>query len=180
MPIHIALLRAINVGGRNRVAMADLRDLLGEMGFTGVRTLLQSGNVVFDAPRQTGSKLEKLLESKTEERLATSVDFVVRTAGELEHVIAGNPFTDAALNDPSHLVVVFLKKELADKDVETLRAAIRGPEVIHAKGKHLYAIYPDGIGESKLTNTVIEKTLGIRGTARNWNTVLKLGVMAGL
>jgi uncharacterized protein (DUF1697 family) len=84
----------------------------------------------------------------------------------------------AAKDDPGHLVVMCLKAAPTTKNVLALEAKIPGREQIRADGKHLYITYPDGIGPSKLTNTVIEKTLGIRGTARNWNTVLKLATLA--
>ena len=178
MATHIALLRGINVGGRNMVAMTALRDLLAALGFAGAQTLLQSGNAVFRGDKRTGAKLERLLEVETEKRLGVAADYFVRTADEWDAVIAGNPFPDAAADDPGHLLVMCLKDVPAADAVAQLRAAIRGPEVIHADGRHLYAVYPAGIGTSKLTHTVIERTLGTRGTGRNWNTVLKLAALA--
>jgi uncharacterized protein (DUF1697 family) len=176
--MHIALLRAINVGGRNLVAMADLKEMLGALGFAGATSLLQSGNLVFRSERKTGALLERVLEAETQKRLGVSVDYVVRTAGEWAAVVGQNPFPDEAKRDPARLVVVFLKTEPAAESVKELEAAIKGPEVVRLQGKHLYAVYPLGQGTSKLTNTLIEKKLGARGTARNWNTVLKLAAMA--
>ncbi|HEV3204383.1 MAG TPA: DUF1697 domain-containing protein, partial [Gemmataceae bacterium] len=92
-------------------------------------------------------------------------------------IVARNPFPNEATSDPSHLVVTLLKTTPQTKDLKALQAAIRGPEVIRAKGKQLYAVYPAGIGRSKLTNTLIEQKLGSRGTGRNWNTVLKLAAL---
>jgi uncharacterized protein (DUF1697 family) len=177
MSIHFALLRAINVGGRNQVAMSDLRDLLGALGFAGVKSLLQSGNLVFESDRRTGAALERLLEVETAKRLDVTADYLVRSAAEWQTMIAGNPFPSEAKRDPSHLVVMFLKAAAQAKDVQALQAAIQGPESIRAEGKHLYVVYPAGIGRSKLTNTLIEKNLGTRGTGRNWNTVLKLAAL---
>jgi uncharacterized protein (DUF1697 family) len=177
MSIHVALLRGINVGGHNRVAASDLRDLLGALGFAGAKSLLQSGNLVFESDRQTGAELERLLEVETAERLHVTADYFVRTADEWATMIARNPFPEEAERDPSHLVVTFLKTAPLANDVQALQAAIEGPESIHAKGKHLYAVYPAGIGRSKLTNALIEKKLGLRGTGRNWNTILKLAAL---
>jgi uncharacterized protein (DUF1697 family) len=115
-----------------------------------------------------------LLEVETKKRLAASVEYFVRTAEEWATIVARNPFPVEARNDPGHLIVQFLKDEAEENKVKALQAAIRGPEIVRADGKHLYIVYPDGMGKSKLTNTLIEKTLGLRGTARNWNTVLKL------
>ena len=94
-------------------------------------------------------------------------------------MVAGNPFPEEAERDPSHLLVIFLKEAPDRKDVMALQSAIKGREVVRAKGRHAYVVYPDGIGRSRLTSALIEKKLATRGTGRNWNTVLKLGAAAG-
>jgi|SRR5579864_4446980 len=177
MPNYVALLRGINVGGNKQVAMSDLRDLLGTLGFTGARSLLQSGNLIFQSGRQTGAKLERLLEVETEKRLGVSVDYIVRTSDEWKSAITRNPFPDEAERDPSHLLVMFLKQAPGEKDMQALRSAIKGPEVVRSDGNHVYVVYPAGIGRSKLTLTLIEKKLGARGTGRNWNTILKIAAL---
>lgn len=174
MSTHVALLRAINVGGHNQVAMSDLRDLLAELGFAGGKSLLQSGNLVFTSDRLTGADLERLLEKETAKRLGVSTDYLVRGAKEWEKVVARNPFPKEAKKDPSHLVVMFLKTAPSAKTVDAVRASIKGPEIIRCDGRHLYVVYPAGIGRSKLTGSLIERKLGTLGTARNWNTTLKL------
>ena len=88
--------------------------------------------------------------------------------------MARNPFAAEAKRDPGHLLVMFLKLAPEIKNVEALQAAIVGPEIVRADGAQLYAVYPDGVGRSRLTHGLIEKKLGTRGTGRNWNTVLKL------
>jgi uncharacterized protein (DUF1697 family) len=178
MMIHIALIRGINVGGHKKVAMADLRDLLTKLGFDDARSLLQSGNLIFQAQKRTTAQLESLLEKETEKRLGLETTFFVRTPEEWKTVIAQNPFPKEAERDPGHLVVLFLKDAPDATKVEALRAAIVGREVVQAKGKHAYVVYPDGQGRSRLTNALIEKKLGTRATGRNWNTVLKLGALA--
>ena len=178
MTICFALLQGINVGGHQQVAMADLRDLLTQLGFGDARSLLQSGNLVFRSNTRGGATLERLLEAEAEKRLALQTDFFVRTAQEWKAIVAQNPFREEAERDPSHLVVMFLKDAPDVKNVKALRAAITGPEVVRAKGRHAYIVYPSGIGRSRLTNTLIEKKLATRGTGRNWNTVLRLGALA--
>lgn len=178
MTTHIALLRAVNVGGHAKVAMSDLRGLIAQLGFAGVRSLLQSGNLVFRNDAPTGAKLGRLLEAEAEQRLDLRTDFFVRTAMEWKTIVAENPFPDEAERDPSHLVVMFLKDAPDIQSVEALNAAITGREVVRAAGRQAYIIYPDGIGRSRLTSAIIEKRLGTRGTGRNWNTVLKLGALA--
>jgi len=178
MPTYIALLRAVNLPGHNKVAMADLRDLLSDVGFGDPRSLLQSGNLVFRADARTGSALEGLLETEVERRLGLGTDFLVRSAREWAKAVARNPFPEEARRDPAHLLVMFLKGAPAGKVVDALQASITGPEVVRAEGKHLYITYPAGIGRSRLTTALIERSLGTRGTGRNWNTVLKLGALA--
>jgi len=179
MTLHVALLRAVNLPSHNKAGMAELRKLLAELGFEDVQSLLQSGNLVFRSESRTSGQLEGLLEAEAKKRLGLETDFFVRTASEWKTLVAGNPFPEEAERDPGHLIVMFLKAEPDAKDVAALQAAIKGREVVRAKGRHAYIVYPDGIGRSRLTNVLIEKKLGTRGTGRNWNTVLKLGAVAG-
>jgi uncharacterized protein (DUF1697 family) len=174
MAFQIAILRGINVGGHNKVAMSDLRELCEGLGLADAKTVLQSGNLVFQSKRLTGLALESLLERETAKRLAVSADYLVRSLAEWEQVISRNPFPKAAKDDPSHLVVMFLKTAPLAERVEVLRASIKGPEIIQSDEKQLYVVYPAGIGQSKLTGSLIEQKLQTRGTARNWNTILKL------
>jgi uncharacterized protein (DUF1697 family) len=180
MAVHLALLRAVNVGGRRPILMADLRDLLLALGFVGARSLLQSGNLVFRSNARTGTDLEGFLEQEAAKRLDLHTDFMVRTEEEWKRIVADNPFPEEAKCDPGHLVVMFLKRAPGAKEVEALQAAITGPEVVGIHGREAYMVYPAGIGRSRLTNTFVEKKLGTRGTARNWNTVLKLASLVGL
>jgi uncharacterized protein (DUF1697 family) len=175
---HLAFLRAVNVGGTGKIAMADLRAWLTKLGFANAQTLLQSGNLVFRGGSLTGAALEQHLEREAEKWLGLQTDFFVRTVEELEEVIAHNPFLDAAKNDASHLVVAVLKSAPTASQVKALETAIKGRERVDAYGRHAYIVYPDGIGTSKLTLPVIERHLGTRGTCRNWNTTLKMAKLA--
>ncbi len=159
------------------LAMGDLRTLLESLGFARAKSLLQSGNLVFRSGRRTGAALERLLEIETAKRLKVTADYFVRAADEWESIVARNPFPNEAASNSSHLVVTFLKSAPQAKDIEALRAAIKGPEVVRAAGKQVYIVYPAGIGRSKLTSTLIEQMLGSRGTGRNWNTVVKLAAL---
>jgi uncharacterized protein (DUF1697 family) len=175
--MHIALIRGINVGGHKKIAMAHLRALLEQLGFADVKSLINSGNLVFQGDRRTAVELERLLQTETAKRLALEADFFVRSAKEWRAIIAGNPFPKEAERDPGHLVLMCLKNAPGGAQVKALQAAIVGPEIVRAKGTHLYIVFPKGIGTSRLTNALIERTLGTRGTGRNWNTVLKLDAM---
>ena len=174
---HIALLRGINVGGHRQIGMTDLRNFITQVGLQDARSLLQSGNLIFTSKVRTGAELERFLESEAADRLSLEVDFFVRTPEEWKSVIRQNPFRKEAERDPGHLVVLFLKSAPNAEDVAALQADVTSPEIVKAKGKQAYVFYPNGIGRSKLTQAMIEKRLG-RGTGRNWNTVLKLGIIA--
>jgi len=157
--------------------MTDLRNFIAQLGLEDVRSLLQSGNLVFSSKVRTSTELERFLETEAADRLSLEVDFFVRTPDEWKSIIRQNPFRKEAERDPGHLVVLFLKAAPSVEDMVALQAAIRGPETVRAKGKQAYIFFPDGQGRSKLTSGILEKHLG-RGTGRNWNTVLKLGIMA--
>ncbi len=178
MTIYIGLLKGVNVGGHRQVAMGDLRKFAAELGLGEVRTVLQSGNLVFRGPAQAGIRLERLLEAGAAKRLGLVTDFFIRNAKEWSAVVARNPFPQAAERDPAHLLVMFFKQKPDAQAVRALQAAITGPEVVRASGREAYFVYPDGIGRSRLTGSLIEKTLGAPGTARNWNTVLKIEALA--
>jgi uncharacterized protein (DUF1697 family) len=171
---YTALLRGINVGGNKLVAMADLRRLLTRLGFADAQSLLQSGNLLFTGAVRPRPALERLLEAEAEARLRLRTAFFVRTAEEWRRIVSRNPFPDRAARDPARLVVMLLKDAVKPAGVEALRAAINGPEVLHAQGTEAYVVYPNGQGRSKLTNPLIERTLGTSCTGRNWNTVQKL------
>jgi uncharacterized protein (DUF1697 family) len=157
--------------------MTDLRNFLTQLGLEDVRSLLQSGNFVFTSAVRTATELERFLETEAADRLSLEVDFFVRTPDEWKSIIRQNPFRKEGERDPKHLVVNFLKAPPSVEDVVALEADIRGPEIVRAKGKQAYIFYRDGIGRSKLTTAILEKHLG-RGTGRNWDTVLKLGIIA--
>ena len=176
MTPQIALLRAVNVGGL-KVSMTDLKTLLIDLGFEGVRTLLNSGNAVFRSKGTNGTDLEEALETEFAKRAGRLTEFFVRTAEEWKSIIDRNPMTDQARRDPGHLLLIALKRAPSNQEVESLRGAIVGPEIVQADGKQAYIYYPAGVGQSKLTAKLIEKYLGSPGTGRNWNTVLKLATM---
>jgi uncharacterized protein (DUF1697 family) len=178
MTVYLALLRGINVAGHTRVSMADLRNLLAGLGLADVRSVLQSGNLVFRGKGRSAAHFERLLGSEAETHLGLRTEFFVRTAEEWSAVVAANPFRSEAARDPGRLVVVSLKDAPGAQEVAALQAAIVGREVVRADGRHAYIVYPDGQGRSRLTNAVIERKLRTRGTARNWNTVLRLDACA--
>jgi uncharacterized protein (DUF1697 family) len=178
MTTYVGLLRAVNLGAHNKIGMSNLRELLVGLGMTDVQTLLLSGNLVFRSDVRTTAELERLIESAAAKRLGVATDVLVRSNKEWKAIVAGNPFPNEAKQDPSHVLVMPLKDAPNRTDVSALQAGITGRETVRAHGKCVYIVYPDGIGRSRLTIALIEKKLGTRGTGRNWNTVLKLAVLA--
>ena len=172
MATYVALLRAINVAGHQMIAMSALRESIAALGFEDVQTILQSGNVILRGKTASTASIEK--------RLATifPTDFFVRTEAEWSALIARNPFTREAKDDPARLVAMCLRDAPSKDSIAALREAIRGREYLEVHGREAYIAYPDGQGRSKLTNALIEKKLATRGTARNWNTVLRIAAAA--
>jgi uncharacterized protein (DUF1697 family) len=175
--LAVALLRAVNLASHNKVAMADLCAMLGDLKLPGARSLLQSGNVVFEAGSAAPPALERKLETEAERRLGLTTDFFVRTAKEWSAVLAANPFPAEAKRDPGHLLVFALKSAPGRAEAQALSEAIKGREVARVVGCQAYIVYPDGVGHSRLTIALIERKLGTRATGRNWNTATKLGAL---
>ena len=172
MPRQIVLLRGINIGSRNRIAMPALREALADAGFDDVRTYLQSGNVVLSsraAPKTVARKCETLIA----ERFGLEIAVVVRTRDELAEVVRRNPLGDVA-TDPKRYQVSFLDREPDAKLVEKLAALAAGGEQLVADGRELYAWHPAGVARSKLWAALAGRDLGVTATARNWTTVTKL------
>ena len=162
----VALLRGINVGGRNMVKMDALKALHESLGFKSVRTHLQSGNVVFQAKSADAARIEHAIQ-KT---LHMELTVIVRTAAELRDALKRNPLPQR-VSEASAYVIVFLS---AEPDDPGALDGYDGPEERRLLGRELYIYYGDGMGRSKLTNALIERKLGVKATARNWNTVNKL------
>jgi len=179
MSIQIALLRAVNVGGTAILPMADLRAAVAKAGFKDVRTLLQSGNLVFEAGALTPAASEKKLEALCAKAFGLKNEIHVRTPEDLAAIVAANPFSKEARADPGHVHVLFLREAPPAASYAALAAAIKGREIVRAGGRHAYMLYPDGMGRSKLTPAVLARHLGMPGTARNWNTIQKLTATAG-
>lgn len=175
MTAFVSLFRGINVGGHHVVKMTDLKALHESLGLHNVSTYIQSGNVVFQSDDVDSAHIR--LEDSFEARFGFHAEVFVRTLDELNDIIEKTPFQGHDSKEPKWIAVVFL----AMAPDETAQAAFLqtyvGPEEIHIIGKQMYVYYPDGMGRSKLTSTLIEKKLKTFGTARNWNTVLQLQKM---
>jgi uncharacterized protein (DUF1697 family) len=171
MPRHIALLRAINLGSRNRVSMPELRELLTGLGYGDVKTLVQSGNVVLTS-RVSPRRLERDLQRQIADGLGVDTPVVVRTRDELAKVIERDPF-GAEADNPKLYQVTFLAEKPSAALARELSEADVAPERIELIGRELYTWHPDGIQRSKVDRLRTSSRLPT-GTARNWNTVTKL------
>jgi uncharacterized protein (DUF1697 family) len=176
MTTYVAFLRGVNLGGHKMVPMAKLRAMLETLGFADVKTLLQSGNAVFRGPATPAARIEQQLEAAMTTHLGLSCDYHVRTAAELRDLIEANPLKQEAAKDPSRFTVTFYRAALDKAAVKAAQAAIDGPEILRADGRHLYMYWPDGQGRSK-AGIAVAKALKAQGTARNWNTILKLAAL---
>ncbi|HEX8574485.1 MAG TPA: DUF1697 domain-containing protein [Allosphingosinicella sp.] len=172
----IALLRAVNVGGR-KLAMAELRSLCGELGWEEVETYIQSGNIVFSAAGGAEA-LEARLEAAIRERFGLEVPVVVRTSAQWSAIAAANPFPDVARDEPNRLQLVVSKRPPDPGAAARLMERARAGEVVKAAGGALWFHFPEGVGNSKLGPAAIDKAAGSPSTSRNWRTVLKLQEMA--
>jgi uncharacterized protein (DUF1697 family) len=173
MATRIALLRGINVGGRHKVPMADLRALCAELGWTDVRTYIQSGNLVFGA-KGGAVALEAALEEAIGRRFGFPVPVIVRTADEWRSHVEGNPFPDTSRDDPGRVMLSLSKAPPAPDAAAGLLERARADERIERVGDALWIHYPRGIARSKLTPALLDRLVGSPVTARNWRTVLKI------
>ena len=148
------------------------------MGLAGAQTLLQSGNVVFSSENPDPGNLGQEIAAGIEKSFGLRPQVILRTAEEWAAVIRRNPFRQEAEIAPAKTAVMFLSGRPGTAAQESLENAHSGPEEIYFAGQELYLYYPNGMGRSKLTNVFIERHLGLTGTTRNWNTILKLAHMA--
>ena len=169
MPRYVVLLRGVNLGPRNRVAMPVLRDALGAAGFGDVRTHLQSGNVVLSS-RKGADRVTRECERELERGFGLRIDVVVRTQAELAKVVARNPLVGAA-DDPKRYQVTFLAAKLPRAVVRELESAATGSERLAVVGREVYAWHPAGVARSKLWSLLASRKLGVVATSRNWSTV---------
>src|SRR5262245_27721781 len=176
MTVYVSLLRAANVGGSGLIKMDALREVYGSLGLGDVRTLLQSGNVLFRSNLSNRQALVKRITQDVERRLGVQVEVILRTLAEVASIVERGPVLSPRA-DKSKLLVMFLSAvptTAAQEALEEWHKSKKLKELLEIRGPEIYLYYPDGVGRSKLTNAVIESKLDTAGTARNWNTLLKL------
>ncbi|MCI2417204.1 DUF1697 domain-containing protein [Saccharopolyspora sp. K220] len=178
MSTYVALLRAVNLGGRGRVAMADLRAVVAAAGHGDVATYLQSGNVVFTSDAADPVAVAADLRQRLAAEIGVDTPVMVRTGAEIADIAGRNPFLDRE-TDHTKLLVAFLSDEPDAAHAARLSVPAGAPEEFQQAGRQLYLHYPAGVGRSKLTAAYLEKRLGVSITARNWKTVTALAELAG-
>ena len=176
MGAYIVMLRGINVGG-NSLKMAWLRDACEALGLRDVRTYVQSGNVVFNSALGA-PKLAKMLKQTVDAETRLPVTVVVRSAADMAKVVAANPFLKAKGVDAAKLHVTFLDRTPVKPARDKLDALAGTRDQYRLVGREIYLHCPLNYGETKLSNTAIEKVLGVGATTRNWKTVTMLQAMA--
>jgi uncharacterized protein (DUF1697 family) len=174
---QVALLRGVNLASRNRIAMADLRDLLAELGYEDVGTLLQSGNAMFATARRP-ERVATEIERAIADRFGLEIAVLVRTASELAGVVERNPFGTLA-SDPSRFLVTFLAGRPDPERLAGVDPAEYEPERFAVGEREIYVWHPNGLRDAKLGHAFWERRLGLTATGRNWNTVTKLLALAG-
>lgn len=171
--LHVALLRGINLGGKNKLPMKELAAIFTEHGASDVRTYIQSGNVVFRAARAKVARLPELVGAGIEARFGHRPPIVLRTSDEMSGVLETNPFlADGA--DPDALHVAFLDVAPPAAKIAALDPKRSATDRFVVRGREIYLHTPNGIGRSKLTNAYFDSKLGATSTVRNWRTVREL------
>lgn len=173
MSRFVALLRGVNVAGKNALPMKDLAAMFVDSGCTDVKTYIQSGNVVFSASSRVATKISATITSQIADRLGLSVPVVVRTGEELRDVIEGNPFLKAGKREDT-MHVYFLADIPNAELVSKLDTKRSDTDQFIVRNREIYLQLPNGMGRSKLTNAYFDSKLKTVSTARNWRTVLKL------
>jgi uncharacterized protein (DUF1697 family) len=170
--VHIALLRGINVGGKNNLPMAALKEFFISAGCDDVRTYIQSGNVVFRASNKLANRIPAIVGQAITGSFGFEVPLVTRTATELHAVRSSNPFFPA--EEPAKLHVVFLVNKPTKKQIRALDTDRSPPDQFVVQGREVFLLCPNGIARTKLTNAFWDSSLKTTSTIRNWNTVNKL------
>ncbi len=175
MTNKIALLRGINVGGKRKILMADLRELLAGIGFTDVKTYIQSGNIFFNLSNEmSDAEIADAIEKLISDNYGFDVSVVIRSVEEVEQAIENNPFYTGEEENITNLHLTFLKEKPSEENQLKTEEYNYEPDKFVIKNKDVFIFCEGKYHKSKLTNTFFEKKLKVSTTTRNWKTVLKL------
>jgi len=172
---YISMLRGINVSGQKKIKMTDLKDLYLSLGFEGVSTYIQSGNVIFQSSGSDKKDLKIAIEKAIGEKYNFHVPVTIRTEKELKEIADSCPYEGAEIEENgTKILVTFLASSPSIENQEILKEYVKAPEKLTIRGSEIYLYCPNGYGKSKLSNTFLENKLGISATTRNWKSVRKL------
>ncbi len=170
---YVALLRGINVGGKNKIKMERLREVCAALGFLNVKTYINSGNLIFEAAANDDKKLAAKIENAIEKEFALEIKVIVRTIGEIENIIENNPFAGQFDNDKD-LHVFFLDEELPPEKRELLLSNNSENEKFAVRKREIFCLLRVSVLDSLIGKDYIGKKLKVSATARNWRTVNKI------
>ncbi len=170
---YLALLRGINVGGKNKLPMKDLAGLFVEAGCDDVRTFIQSGNVIFKAMPRVSAAIPGLIATQIADRFGYKTPVMLRTIAELGDVILNNPFIKAGIAEDT-LHVLFLADLPSPRSIESLDHGRSPPDAFVVRGREVFLNCPQGAAKTKLTNAYFDSKLATTSTGRNWRTVTAL------
>jgi uncharacterized protein (DUF1697 family) len=173
MSKYVALLRGINVGGKNKIKMESLREMFAAFGFEYVKTYINSGNVIFEAPETNGKKLSDKIEKAIQKEFSLNIKVMVRTIDEIRDIIENNPF-DGQFENDKNLHVLFFDEELPQEKRELLLEQNNENEKFAVRNREIFCLLRSGFSDSLLGKDFIGKKLKVSATARNWRTVNKI------
>ncbi len=171
MPIYVAMLRGINVGGQKIIRMENLRASFEALGFRRVRSYVQSGNIIFEAAKASSNGLSKSIAEKILSEFGFSVPLALKSSDEMKKIVGDNPFLNERGIDHSKLHVTFLSEFPPKAALGKLDSLNAFPDQFRIKGREIYLYCPNGYGRTKLSNTAFERLLSVFATTRNWKTV---------
>ncbi len=169
MTTYICILRGINVSGKNKILMQDLKALFESMNFKNVKTYIQSGNVVFDA--KSAKNLETIIQKKIKEQYGFDVPIIIRTVDEITSILTQNPYLNQKNIELDKLHITFLSETPTKENLSKINTYNFEPDVFEIIGNEVYLHCPNGYGNTKLSNTFFEYKLKVTATTRNWKTV---------
>jgi uncharacterized protein (DUF1697 family) len=175
MKTFISFLRAVNMTGHNAIRMADLAELYRIIGLAKPETYIQSGNVVFEADRDTPADLIAVsIEKAISEKYGYDVQVMVRTISEVKEILAANPYLSETNYDPAKMAVIFLRETATGEQLQKLTGVDYPPDKFFVKGTEIYTFCPEGFGKTKIYTNFFERRMKVRGTGRNINTIMAM------
>lgn len=169
MSTYIAILRGINVSGKNKILMLDLKAIFESMDFKNVKTYIQSGNVIFDA--KSAKNLSDLIKDKINQKYSFNVPVIIRTVAEIDAILIQNPFLKQKNIELDKLHITFLAEQPTKENLDKINALQFEKDEFKVIGNEVYLHCPNGYGNTKLSNTFFENKLKVTATTRNWKTV---------